>query len=423
MTSLRLRLLLVIGGAIVVVVVSAAMITFQITDRPRRGLFEESYAQTVQALAHLSNGSGETLRKAGLRIGERPASERIDGEATDLLRTELRRQGSAIDAVILKGDGDAGPRSMVMRTDDGTFAALDFPERPPQPWAALVSYLSFVALGAIAVSLFATARVLGPLRLINRAFSSIRADGTLPLVSEKGPGELRETARALNALSGRLRATTESRMRLVAAAGHDLRTPMTRMRLRAEFLPDGERDAWLRDLAELDAIADSAIRLVREEGETGTFEPLCLGTLARTVAAELGEAGLPVVLDDCEPAKIQGQPFALKRALRNVVENAARHGGGAHLTVRLAEGEAVLRVEDRGPGIPPELLDRVFEPFFRVDLGRGKAIGGVGLGLAIAREIVERHGGSLQLENRAEGGLRQEIRFPRQDAPASSQAT
>ena len=200
-------------------------------------------------------------------------------------------------------------------------------------------------------------------------------------------------------------------MRLVAAAGHDLRTPMTRMRLRAEFLDEEERAIWLNDLNELDRIADSAIRLVREEAGFEDVEPVALDRLLRDLATELRHVGHPVTIGPLPPASVKAGPLALKRALQNLIINAATHGGGARLALSVEGNRAIVRIEDDGPGIPPDLLSRVFEPFFRVDPARRQSVPGAGLGLAIAREIIERNGGTITIENKAPRGLRQTVGF------------
>jgi signal transduction histidine kinase len=251
-----------------------------------------------------------------------------------------------------------------------------------------------------------------PLRMLEGAVAAVGPDGVLPTLPETGPAELRATATALNRLSARLRTAMESRMRLVAAAGHDLRTPMTRLRLRAEFLPEEERATWLADLDELDRIADSAIRLVREEAETEAAEPVGLDGLVRQVVAELAGMNLPAVVTGTVPARVRAPPLGLKRALRNLVTNAATHGHGARVAVTCEGGRAVVTVEDDGPGIPEPMLERVFEPFFRVDPARRQTVPGAGLGLAIAREIVDRLGGSITIANHAPHGLRQRIELP-----------
>jgi signal transduction histidine kinase len=218
------------------------------------------------------------------------------------------------------------------------------------------------------------------------------------------------TARAINSLSARLKAAMESRMRLVAAAGHDLRTPMTRMRLRAEFLVDPDREKWLADLDELDHIADSAISLVREETTTEALNPIRLDVLLRDVVAELGELGMDLRLGSIVPAEIVIRPLSLKRALRNLLVNAATHGRGAIVSLRKSGAHARIEILDHGDGIPDDLLQRAMEPFFRVDPSRSTR--GAGLGLAIAREIILRNGGQLTLANTAAGGLSHTVTVP-----------
>jgi signal transduction histidine kinase len=229
---------------------------------------------------------------------------------------------------------------------------------------------------------------------------------------ESGPAEIKATARALNRLTANLKAAMESRMRLVAAAGHDLRTPITRMRLRAEFLPDLEQIAWLRDLDELRRIADSSIQLVHEEVERRSDEFVRLDKSIIAVVEELIATGLSIELVGSAPVVIRAAPLAIIRVLRNLLTNAATHGGGCMVSVEVQQQWAVVVIEDNGPGIPEAIIDRVFEPFFRIDRARQQPISGAGLGLAIAKEIVGRYEGEIVLTNRKAGGLRQEIRLP-----------
>jgi len=199
---------------------------------------------------------------------------------------------------------------------------------------------------------------------------------------------------------------------LVAAAGHDLRTPLTRMRLRAEFLGEEERAMWLNDLEELDHIADSAIQLVREETQREKIHLFRVDEVVSDICQDLASMNASVRVLKMEPVTISSAPLALTRAVRNLVINAATHGGGAFVTVGLTDGAALITVDDEGPGIPEQSMSRVFEPFFRVDAARRKSGPGAGLGLAIAKEIVERYGGKLTLKNRSPRGLRQKLAFP-----------
>ncbi|MFD2815247.1 ATP-binding protein [Paracoccus aerius] len=252
-----------------------------------------------------------------------------------------------------------------------------------------------------------------PLRILEGAVDRIGRDGVLVPIPETGLPETQATARALNHLSARLKSAMESRMRLVAAAGHDLRTPMTRMRLRAEFVEDdAEREKWLADLAELDAIADSAIRLVRDQVTQGEAQDLRLDRLVGEIVAELRALNYLVTLGPLAALVASADPLSLKRAIRNLVINAATHGKAARVRLRHDGEGAELVIEDDGPGIPEALMERAFEPFFRVDKGRRKALPGAGLGMAIARQILDQLGGRIALANIQPRGLRQTVTLP-----------
>ena len=329
---------------------------------------------------------------------------------TDLsaaLHKALLREGEDNEVEVLDL-GKGGDPVAALKLDDGRWILYPFPKPMPLPqqlWWGLGSWLVLMVVGVVAVALVMAHRVTRPFVILENAIASVGSDGILPHTPEVGSGEARQTAAALNALSDRLKAAMESRMRLVAAAGHDLRTPMTRMRLRAEFLPDEERASWLTDLDELDAIADSAIHLVKEEGAGEDRGAVELDVLVRETVAELSAAKLPVALQQVVPATVIAGPLALKRALRNLVTNAATHGGGARVGLAVGAEEATITIEDDGPGIPEALIPQVFEPFFRASPARTQTIKGAGLGLAIAREIIERFGGTIEIRNRPEGGL------------------
>lgn len=343
----------------------------------------------------------------------------ISVDLTDALRQEFAKIG-AIGRVVVRQNGAEGELVAALELADGRWKLFPFPEPPPPPpelWAALASWLTLVVLGVVSIALIMAWRVTRPFVMLENAIASVGLDGVLPHTPEMGSGEARRTAVALNALSVRLKTAMESRMRLVAAAGHDLRTPMTRMRLRAEFLSDEERDSWLEDLDELEDIADSAIRLVREEGAGDDRHIVALDVLINEIVFEFGEVNLPVQLMGVVPADVTAGPMALKRALRNLMTNAATHGGGACVRLETDPGQVRLTIEDSGPGIPEDMLTRVFEPFFRASLSRAQQIKGAGLGLAIAKEIIERYGGKIEISNRPEGGLLQVVCLKRATMP------
>jgi signal transduction histidine kinase len=312
-------------------------------------------------------------------------------------------------------DGWRAPLVVSIPVKRQGFVLMPMADVPPQgaPWRGLVRWLILITLGATAIAVFVANRMVRPLALLESAVEQVGPDGALPTLPERGPAEVRATAKALNTLSVRLKRAMESRMRLVAAAGHDLRTPITRMRLRAEFVADDEERArWLTDLDELERIADSAILLVREESGRAPPELIQLDELVGSIAAELRDQNLDVTETAVEPVKVKASRLTLNRALRNLIINAATHGVRARVGVGRSNGAARIVIEDDGPGLPPDLLDQVFEPFFRADPARRQDIRGAGLGLTIAREIIQRAGGTIVIANRAGGGLRQVVELP-----------
>jgi signal transduction histidine kinase len=345
--------------------------------------------------------------------GEPAELGEVREELTQALRERLAAQGATtLPTVYESGDGQS---RVAVFAIDGQEIRIRMPTRPGPPrelWWLLGTWLALIVIGTVAISLVMARRVTEPFSVLESAIASVGADGVLPRLPEKGSGEMRQTAAALNRLSDRLKSAMESRMRLVAAAGHDLRTPMTRMRLRAEFLSETDRESWLRDFDELELIADSAIRLVREEASGEDAQVLDLEALLIETSAELREQGQEVTLAATEQLRVRAGRLALKRALRNVLVNAATHGRGGIADLFRNGSEAQVVVRDRGPGIPEDLIDKVFEPFFRAEPGRIQRVPGAGLGLAIAKEIVERYGGTITIANGPGGGLEQRVRLP-----------
>ena len=423
MRSLRSRLALLLVVAIVGVVALAAGISVFVLERPDRESFRQTFAEEVRIVSTVLAQDPTAAQRLGITVGAAPVGNVEDDDDLRVRRSHgigdtLKDQGLDIKVRIV-ADLQGRTRQLAFEFAPGRWAYLPYPGFPPRNWPVFVFYMIVVVIGAAAVSLYAATKMTRPLKILDLAVSSVGRDGLPAHIPEDGPAEMRATAAALNRLTARVREAVESRMRLVAAAGHDLRTPMTRMRLRAEFLPEEDREVWLKDLAELDRIADSAIRLVREEVDDTSIEDVPLGPMIREIAGELVEIGRTVVLDAGSRAAHGGEgpitrarPLALKRALRNLVDNAAAHGGGARVSLGHDEDAAIVTIADDGPGIPEDLLGRAFEPFFRVDPGRRQFKPGAGLGMAIAKEIVDQAGGQITVANRNGGGLDQTIRLP-----------
>lgn len=408
MRSLRFRIAAILIAAIIVVVLVATSAVIFVLDQPDPDRMVVPVASQIVAVsAFFDENIDPEASHVATEVG---AIGPLRPDLTAALRARLSRSAIDVPATVYDKIEQDGQLALVEVA--GRQLAIEFPNMsgpPAELWVALACWLGLIVLGVIVVSLFMAYRVTRPFSMLESAVNSVGSDGVIPHIPEVGSGEARETASALNRLSARLKSAVESRMRLVAAAGHDLRTPMTRMRIRAEFLPDEDRDSWIKDIDELELIADSAIRLVREEVSWGDHNPVELHKLLVETVEELQAQHYLVALGRLDRATIDLPSLAMKRALRNLLINAATHGKGGTVSLVAAPSGVVIEIIDKGPGIPQDLLARVFEPFFRAEPGRVQTIPGAGLGLAIAKEIIERSGGHLEVRNGLSGGLVQTV--------------
>jgi signal transduction histidine kinase len=411
----KIAVLLVVAIVSVVGIITWVMLAMLGPPSPERTT--EPLADQVEMFLRVAKQD-----TSGLTLVPEASPGDLRENATSRLRAELAARGHELPVTITRKDWNA-PLVVSIPIDAKGWLLMPISDLPPQrkPWYGLLKWLALITVGVTAIAVFAAHRMVQPLVLLENAVQSVGPDAILPHLPERGPAEVRATARALNSLSSRLRKAIESRMRLLAAAGHDLRTPITRMRLRAEFVEDDEeRSLWLSDLDELERIADSAILLVREESGKASPETVWLDRLVADIAGELKDQNLDVTVSEAQPVSVRASRLGLARALRNLMINAATHGRRARVKVEaIQDGKAQVVIEDEGPGIPPELLGQVFEPFFRVDPGRRQNIPGAGLGLTIAREIVQRAGGDIKISNRKDGGLRQVVELSKVEALAA----
>ncbi|WP_108659645.1 ATP-binding protein [Acuticoccus kandeliae] len=408
MKTLRAKIALLLVGSMVTIVALITLTMVTAFRTPTEALVEMLARQLIQMeqLAQ-TNPLGEEL-------AHHPHAGVPDEQQTELLRTATARLGTPLDLAVTYDDADSRVRTASLRVAPERWLLIDFdPPADPELWAWFI--LITIAVGSIA--LFAAHRMSRPLALLERAAESVHPDGSLPELAEQGPTEVRATAIAINTLSHRLKRAIESRMRLLAAAGHDLRTPLTRMRLRAEFVTDDEdRASWLNDIDELERIAESTIQFVRDETAPASPELIRVDELVRAVVAELREQDFRVQVAQTDEVSIHASRLALTRALRNLLINAATHGISAVASV-MGGATARVTIVDVGPGIDDEVLDQVFEPFFRADRARRQNIPGAGLGLSISREIVRKDGGDIRISNRPGGGLVQVVEFPSAPPP------
>ncbi|MGV8832474.1 MAG: sensor histidine kinase [Devosia sp.] len=411
MTKLQIRIAAILIGAICLIIGVATFASIVAISYPLPERMAGPVSFQIRALNGVMTLDRETFPRMTQQDIDQLGAQRP--ELTEAIKTRLAEDGVNLPVTVYDNPRTNTPIAVVSIGE--AHIGIDFPAdlRPPLDfWLIIGAWMSLVVVGVIVVSLIMAYRVTRPFAVLEQAVGTIGADGVLPHVPEVGSRETIETAMMLNRLSDRLRGAMESRMRLVAAAGHDFRTPMTRMRLRAEFLDDDERASWLKDIDELERIADSAIGLVREEVTQVQLETVSLDELLRAEVHELGRQGYALKVEKLDTVRLPLPPLAMRRALRNLLINAATHGKSATSELICGSEMATIVIRDEGPGIPEELLDRVFEPFFRAAPGRMQTVPGAGLGLALAAEIVERSGGHLAVSNRPEGGLEQTIAFP-----------
>jgi signal transduction histidine kinase len=297
---------------------------------------------------------------------------------------------------------------------DGTWLNFSFASVRGLPFSSW-SHLLLLAAGIAAVMVLGIAAM----RLITRPIEGLAiaaeelGKGLRPGdVPEAGLAEVRSAARAFNRMQRRIRRMIEDRTQMIAAISHDLRTPITRLRLRAEFVEDPEeQQKMLADLDQMEAIIRSTLAFARADNDAEPTSAVDLVSLLRDVADGHPPARFSAARDG--HCILRARPVALRRCFDNLVANAVRYGSSAEIAIRDLPDAIEVTIEDTGPGIPAERLKDVFRPFVRLEGSRNPDSGGVGLGLAIARSVVLAHGGTIALSNRAEGGLRATVRLPK----------
>jgi signal transduction histidine kinase len=309
--------------------------------------------------------------------------------------------------VIVNGSFEAS-----LKLPDGSWRTVS-PGEGLEPWRLFV--LVWLLLSALAVAPFAwtmAQRFARPIGAFARAAERLGRDPRAPPIELDGPAEIAEAARAFNDMQARLNRYVDDRATMIAAVAHDLRTPLMRLGLRIEDADPAIRTACECDIREMQAMISAVMAYVRESSRIGVRRPLDLRSLAETVVDEASDRGAAVSLETGDPVVIEADPVALKAMLANLVGNAIKYAGGAQLVLERREHEAVIAVRDRGPGIPDEDMERVFDPFFRGERSRNRDTGGMGLGLASARAAARAHGGDITLRRRDGGGMCAMVTLP-----------
>jgi signal transduction histidine kinase len=427
--------LLLIAALLAANLVALSLMSLQRVRLDREALRERELERVVALVPGLE--AADPARRAAIARDSSTRFSRVTVDAEPLVTEDPRPPRSAaltrtlaealpdreVRAAILRrpdddgGEGWRDPREVIVLS-----IALAGPEaqwvnmrsrgarpRPPTVKAdAMLAMLLLSLACVLAVGLVFVRRLTEPLGALARAARAAGQGDRSARVPETGAREMREAATAFNAMQTEISQFEAERMRMLAAVGHDLRTPMTSLRIRAEMVEDDEqRDAMIRTLDEMGVMANGLVAFAREghDGEEATR--IDLGALLAQVCADRGAD-----FEGAGEVPVTARRVGLARAFGNLVDNAIRYGGSARVRLSATRRKASVTIEDTGPGIPPNLLESVFQPFRRGDESRSQDTGGAGLGLSIARTVIATHGGSIRLENRASGGLRVLVELP-----------
>jgi hypothetical protein len=282
--------------------------------------------------------------------------------------------------------------------------------RPGLQWTprALLP-LVLMVLAVVAIALVTTRRIVGPMKALAQGADRLGRGLDAEPLAVTGPSEVQETTRAFNQMQSRMTRFVAERTRMLAALSHDLRSPLTAMRLRVEMLEDDDSTRLKALVEEMQQMLDSTLDYARA---ASVQEPVTTVDLADLLAKLAADVGARAAFIGSSAIEVPVRPAALTRALRNLIDNAVRYGGLAEITLTRRDGLAIITIADKGPGLPEDQLEHLFDPFVRLESSRSRETGGAGLGLPIARTVIRAHGGDVTLRNRSERGLEARVTLP-----------
>lgn len=448
--SIRTRTILVLLIGLTASHLASTVVYTTDRDQVLAAANEQRAADRLAVLAQVIDTTAETLRPdvaeaissptlhvVWSRSGVVPTDHREDGRR-ELIRASLRPHFGTLDESRLHVFVAAPPPSTTqnlasamhllhrhpgdqqlqvsLALKDGSWVHFHLSiADAPTTWSreSLMSTLVML-LGTLIITIWATRWITAPLASFARAAERLGMDVSASPLAEDGPQEVRAAARAFNQMQRRIRNFVEDRLAMLAAVSHDLRTPITRLRLRTEQLPIEtlQQDKMLRDLDEMEQMVSSSLAFAKDEATDEPNQPIDLAALIGSICDDLTDAGFDADFAWTGRLVYRGRPLAMKRLFSNLIENAVRYGRCARVrAIPLPERIEVV-VEDQGPGIPEAQQEKVFKPFYRLETSRNKRTGGLGLGLANVRTIARAHGGDVRLANRPEGGLAAIVTLP-----------
>jgi signal transduction histidine kinase len=308
--------------------------------------------------------------------------------------------------------GDVVRLQAHLTLSDGSPLTIDITPRGVMPVADWLPYVFFLQMVLLVLCAWLAVRqTIRPLGVLAAAADALDPSRPGPALSEAGPSEVVHAARAFNAMRERIAHYLEERVQILAAISHDLQTPITRMRLRADLADDSpEKDKLVSDLGEVERLVQEGIAYARSSHGNGEkASRIDLSSFIDSIAYDYQDTGKAVTVLGAVQGTIVTRPHALRRILTNFIDNALKFAGSAEIGVERRDGCAVIKVLDRGPGIPEDRLEAAMQPFFRLEPSRNRETGGTGLGLAIAQQLATTIGGSVRIYNRVDGGLVAEV--------------
>jgi signal transduction histidine kinase len=421
---LATTLLVYLGG-----VLAYSLLAREAAERVRILQIADRLDTAMNTLAELSPGAraaaARALSSPSFRIVWSPTPLVDDAGADDPSLHSLRRR-------LIGHTSELSGRAIHLRWDDHALAgshslllgAAQLPDHsyivfsaaliptaiPPLP--SVLLDVSFVFVSIVVVAIFLLYNINAPLRRLAEAAD--RYGRARPVIlPERGPREIVQVERAFNALQHRIHRLIADRTQALAAVSHDLRTPIARLRLRCGFVADKALQTECeRDLAEMEAMIDATLAYLRGEEDAEPPRPTDVVAMLATLVDAAVDAGKQATLAGPRHAVLRLRALSIKRAVANLIDNAIIYGGCARVALERTPEGLRITIDDAGPGIADADLPTVFEPFQRLETSRNRGTGGVGLGLTIARQAIEREGGSIRLLNRPAGGLRVEVRLP-----------
>ncbi|MDK1492330.1 ATP-binding protein [Sinorhizobium sp. 7-81] len=365
-------------------------------------------AERADWLDRLDRGSYSFILGQGM-----PGDPALDARSAEIASKIQATIGARYPIEVESIPGESRRLQAHLRLSDGAPLTIDVKPRGVMPLADWLPYVLVVQLGLLVLCCwFAVRQAIRPLVNLATAADTLDPNRQTPRLSEAGPSEVAYAATAFNAMRDRIAQYLEERVQILAAISHDLQTPITRMKLRTEMAEDFiERDKLIQDLGEIERLVKEGVDYAKSaHGKVEKASRIDLASFTESLAYDYQDTGKAVTITEVTGGTILTRPHALRRILTNLIDNALKFGGSAEIEMqRLADETVVIKVLDRGPGIPENQLEAVLKPFYRLEQSRNRDTGGTGLGLAIAQQLATAIGASLTLRNRDGGGLSAEI--------------